>query len=334
MIGITITAEAYAAIKATLPADTLTWPTSPGGRGDVVIWLDQATVDRLDAIRGPGESYSDAILRPGGSGLSADKSNGAGPESMSGNSVISAKLVGLHHCEEQLRAKALDVVQGDQRLQLHLAVVEATMDLADVFRQLGTSDEDLKVIKILGMRTFNAFGASVKLALSGYGQNSALILRDVLETIFLIDYFAGDRTLIERWRLADKKARMKDFGPVKVREALDARDGFTKNRRFAVYEMFSELAGHPNMKSALMMRPLPDGDAVIGPFIEATSLEAVISEMGRLAIQVGEKIILFLPADWSQGLPSRLAFAKLKHRWIATFYPTAARPTPGESTAT
>jgi hypothetical protein len=63
MIGITITAKAYAAIKATLPADTQTWPTSPGDQGDVVIWLDQATVDRLDAMRGPGESYSDAIIR-------------------------------------------------------------------------------------------------------------------------------------------------------------------------------------------------------------------------------------------------------------------------------
>jgi hypothetical protein len=63
MIGITITAEAYAAIKATLSADTQTWPTSPPDQGDVVIWLDQATVDRLGALRGPGESYSDVILR-------------------------------------------------------------------------------------------------------------------------------------------------------------------------------------------------------------------------------------------------------------------------------
>jgi hypothetical protein len=63
MVGITITAEVYAAIKATLPADTQTWPTSPGDQGDVIIWLDQATVDRFDALRGPNESYSDAIIR-------------------------------------------------------------------------------------------------------------------------------------------------------------------------------------------------------------------------------------------------------------------------------
>jgi hypothetical protein len=63
MIGITVTGEAYAAIKATLPAGTQTWPTSPADQGDVIICLDQATVDRLDAIRRPGETYSDVILQ-------------------------------------------------------------------------------------------------------------------------------------------------------------------------------------------------------------------------------------------------------------------------------
>ena len=209
--------------------------------------------------------------------------------------IIPQKLAGLHSAEEQLRQKARSMIADDTRLQLHFAVTEAAMDLADMLRQFDTSDENLKVAVILGMRTFNAFAASIKLALSGYHQNSALILRDVMETVFMLDLFAGDPSLIERWRYADKKARMKDFSPVKVREALDARDGFTSKKRFEMYELFSELAGHPNMKSAWMMRPQKDGDAVIGPSMEATPLEAVISEMGRLAVQVGEQSTVFSP---------------------------------------
>jgi hypothetical protein len=77
------------------------------------------------------------------------------------------------------------------------------------------------------------------------------------------------------------------------------------------------------MKSVFMMRPQRDGDAVIGPFLEATALEAVISEMGRLAVQVGEQLNLFFPDNWDEAIPSRLAFARLKQRWMATFYPTA-----------
>jgi hypothetical protein len=46
-----------------LPADTQTWPTSPPDQGDVVIWLDQAMLDRLEAMREPGDSYSDVIMR-------------------------------------------------------------------------------------------------------------------------------------------------------------------------------------------------------------------------------------------------------------------------------
>lgn len=239
--------------------------------------------------------------------------------------IVPKNLARLHDGEEQLRAKALDVVARDRCLHLHLATIEAAMDLANVFRQFDTADEDLKVAQLLGMRTFNAFGASIKLALSGYGQNSALIMRDILETAFLLDLFRGNRTLIARWRVADKKARMKEFGPVKVREALDARDGFTSMKRFEMYELFSELAGHPTMKSAWMMRPQKDGDAVIGPFVETTALEAVLSEMGRLAIQVGEILDAFFPTDWRQGIATRLAFAQIKRAWLSEFYSSASK---------
>jgi hypothetical protein len=34
-------------------------------RGERMIWLDHAVVSRLRAVRGPGESYSDVILRVG-----------------------------------------------------------------------------------------------------------------------------------------------------------------------------------------------------------------------------------------------------------------------------
>lgn len=237
------------------------------------------------------------------------------------NNILPLRLARLHAGEEFLRKKALDILANDDRLKLHLGVVEAAMDLADMLRQVPTDDEDLKVIQLLGMRTFNAFGASVKLVLSGYSQNGALIMRDVLETVFLINYFSGDLSLIERWREADRKTRRAKFSPAKVREALDARDGFTGKKRAEIYDLFSELAGHPNMNSAFMMRPRRDGDAVIGPFMEATTLEAVVSEMGRLAVQVGENLNLFLPPDWPKSAMSRQAFVELKERWIAIFYP-------------
>ena len=230
-------------------------------------------------------------------------------------------LLSLHNQEEELRRKAAAIIEGNNRLALHLSVIEHAMDLADILRQYPAEEEDMKVVQVLGMRIFNAFGASLKLVLSGYSQNSALILRDILESVFLIDLFRGDLAAIGRWRFADKKERMKEFSPDPVRKALDKRDGFESKKRAELYGLFSELAGHPTMKSVIMMRPQTDGDAVIGPFIETTTLEAVLSEMGRLAVQAGEHLNAFFPEPWTKSHETREAFAASKKRWLDTFYP-------------
>jgi hypothetical protein len=33
-------------------------------QGERAVWLEEAWVDKLGTMRGPGESYSDVILRP------------------------------------------------------------------------------------------------------------------------------------------------------------------------------------------------------------------------------------------------------------------------------
>src|SRR4030095_4609031 len=81
----------------------------------------------------------------------------------------------LHAAEEHRRGQARLMIAGDARLQLNIAITEAAMEMADVTRQFGTSDEDLRVVQMLAMRTFNAFSAALKLMLSGYHQNSVSI---------------------------------------------------------------------------------------------------------------------------------------------------------------
>jgi hypothetical protein len=61
MVAISITPEAFEAIRATLPHSDA--PPSEGPDGLIRIWLDRKVVDRLGQMRGPGESYSDVILR-------------------------------------------------------------------------------------------------------------------------------------------------------------------------------------------------------------------------------------------------------------------------------
>ena len=68
MIRNAITPAAYAAIAATLPSSRgVEQQRAPNG--DYYIWLDPRYVDRLRAMREPGESYSDVILRLAEGGL-------------------------------------------------------------------------------------------------------------------------------------------------------------------------------------------------------------------------------------------------------------------------
>ena len=236
------------------------------------------------------------------------------------SSSLPYNLDGLHTQEQALREKAITIIQREPKLLLHLDVVERAMSLANLVRAHPTDDEDFKVIKMLSIRMFNAFGASLKLLFSGYHQNSALVMRDTLETLFLMDLFTTDNSTIERWRFADSKTQREEFSPAAVRKRLDERDGFHTKKRAEIYKMFSELAAHPNMHSQHMLKPEKGGDIVTGPFMEATALEAGLSELGRLAVQAGEITDAFLPAEWDDPDSVRTNFALIKKEWIEKFY--------------
>ena len=61
MIGITISAKAYAAVVATLPASSpIERELAP--KGEYRLWLPRSVVERLMARRNPGDTFSDVIL--------------------------------------------------------------------------------------------------------------------------------------------------------------------------------------------------------------------------------------------------------------------------------
>ena len=234
--------------------------------------------------------------------------------------AIPERLRLLHGVEENLRRKALAILGSNPRLALHAVVTENAMHLADLLLQYPTHDEDIKTVQVLGMRTHNAFGASLKLALSGYGQNSALIMRDILETVFLLELFRRDADSIERFRFADRKVQKKIFGPPAVRKALEDHDGPQGKWRQELYERFSRLASHPTMDSAELIRPHRGGDVQIGPFVTVDILSIVLPEMGRCAVVVGETLDRFLPETWADLLAVRETYRSVREHWRGTFW--------------
>jgi hypothetical protein len=62
VVTISVSAEVLAAIEATSP-DGREADRRPDGRGGYLIRLPRGVLDRLRSLCGPGESYSDVILR-------------------------------------------------------------------------------------------------------------------------------------------------------------------------------------------------------------------------------------------------------------------------------
>jgi hypothetical protein len=58
-----ITQAAFEAIASTLPLGSVSYENETNERGERLIWLEWAVVDRLRAMRGDGQSFSDVILR-------------------------------------------------------------------------------------------------------------------------------------------------------------------------------------------------------------------------------------------------------------------------------
>lgn len=107
-------------------------------------------------------------------------------------------------------------------------------------------------------------------------------MRDGIETANLIDYFTIDPKLVSQWREADDKERWKRFKPVSVRAALGKRDGKKlTERRDEVYKVFSTYASHASPKGFRLLRPTPNGLALIGPFFEPTALTALFGEFAK-----------------------------------------------------
>lgn len=63
MIKIAITEAAFEAISSTLPLGSVAFEPELNAKGERLVWLETAVVNRLTAMRRPGESYSEVILR-------------------------------------------------------------------------------------------------------------------------------------------------------------------------------------------------------------------------------------------------------------------------------
>ena len=228
----------------------------------------------------------------------------------------------LHAGEESIRAESLRRIAVLPEMTEHLAMLERCVDLIyALLPSTNVQDEDQLMLGNLGIRIFNALAATLKLMLSGYYQASALQLRDVLETTFLLDYLSIDATLITGWRTMPERDRKKAFKPVSIRTALDKRDGFTEKKRAAAYDLLCRLAGHATPEGVVMLVPVPGGRSVhCGPFLEDTALQALLSESTKTGIQASMAFSTLIDDENLNQTEARIDFMEAKANWLEKFF--------------
>jgi hypothetical protein len=196
--------------------------------------------------------------------------------------------------ENSIRCMSKAAIVASQDLSLHAVMIERAMSALDymIKRHVHSNDDEL-TIQMLGIRLFNSGASAMRLVMGGYYQTAVMVMRDILETTFLLDFFYSNRGEIAAWRACDERQRNNRFGAMKIRIALDDRDGFTERKREAAYKLLCELGSHPTHKGFQMLMTKGSNLANVGPFFELASLDAVLSELAKLMMQAGGQFRFF-----------------------------------------
>jgi hypothetical protein len=229
-------------------------------------------------------------------------------------------LGSLHKHEEELRTKSLATIKADAALSDHWILVAEAMNAIYAFTHdhIHGSENEL-TLQYLGIRLFNAAGASVKLALSGYYQKAFDQIRDLLETCFLVDYLSTYPEKIDEWKRADKKKRISHFGPGFIRNALDKRDGYTSGARKKIYDLISEAASHASYSGISLTTMGPASMAQVGPFFDDKKLATWLQEMAMRLSHAAVVLVSNPEGSDMKLLMTRKHYLEVVNEWWSTY---------------
>jgi hypothetical protein len=187
-------------------------------------------------------------------------------------------LKSTHDHEEKMWSESFALIESKPLWKRRLVVVEKALNVAFAFTHdyVQQTDDEL-TLQFLGIRIFNTGACAIKLGLSGYYQQAFALLRDVIEVGFLVHYFSYWPQRITEWKTCSEEERKKKFAPVKIRIALDEKEGNKEKKRAKAYETLSQYGSHATYRGFRMTTRQNFGE--IGPFVDETNLRAFIEEL-------------------------------------------------------
>ncbi len=243
--------------------------------------------------------------------------------------TIPENLFLMHEGEEDLRAKSISIIEASEDMSLHVSMIERCMNTLQYIRE-NTPDmsEDQMIVALIGASVFNSTASAFKLLLGGYYQSSGLQIRYIMESGWLIDYLKTDLKLVQEWKMTPEDKRQSVFRPGKIRDALDKRDGLKEKKREAHYKRLCVLCGHPTFAGFAMLRPEPNADAYMGPFLVPSLLEGCIQELVQVSITAAQAFTRFYPPKTLSDYKARVHFCEASEDWMEKVFDKRPDPTP------
>lgn len=219
-----------------------------------------------------------------------------------------AKIVAFHD----------DQIAQNADLMAHAALINRSLDFLDWLLELRVhqDDEHLALLR-LGVRCFNSCSAALRLLRCGHWQPAIMVTRDLYETQFLFDLLVSDVEKLKAWLTLPARERDQQFKPVKVREALDARDGFKEKKRAAKYKMLSIYGAHVTPEGFSIISP--KNLTVIGPFPDQKLLKSALEELAMITAHSASTISRIVEPNDLKGMKRKIAFLEFVETWRRHF---------------
>lgn len=235
--------------------------------------------------------------------------------------MLPENLGSLHAEEERIRTESLRLIEEAENLRDHLSMIHGAMAIIHALaHDYANATNDELTVQYLGLRVFNSAAASIKLSLSGYYQPAFALVRDVVETVALLDYLGTYQDKIAVWKASDKNARISQFGPGAIRKALNDRDAFPGNKRKESYDRLSEYASHATAPGFQLLAP--EGLGRIGPFASEKYLRPWLEEAVKYLVHGGAVFIEHFSHVDPPLLLEKAHFLEQAIRWRERYMPT------------
>lgn len=215
-------------------------------------------------------------------------------------------------------------VLASPEMRDHVAIINSALDLiSSIPNRIPHANEDELVVQRLIVRCFNAGAAAMRLTRCGYYQQAFGLVRDIIETTFLLDLFSRVPKEIRQWRTLPAKDREKRFAPFMVRKKLDDFDPNTKSLRGEIYKRFSTYASHPTPEGAAIISP--DMMTKIGPFPDELRLLSVLQELAKHLSYTGVVAGMHVRNDDPTAIGLKTAYLVPLNSWLKKYMPNAAK---------